>query len=71
MIGTMKVTAIIPDALIGEVKYYSHGKNITESMIIALKEWLGLKHLNDLNHQIENAPLEFSHRASKIRKNNR
>jgi len=67
----MKVTAIISDSLIEEVKYYSNGKNITESMTIALKEWLELQHLNDLNKQIENGPLEFSKRASEIRKNNR
>lgn len=35
----MKVTALIPDELIEKVKAKSGGKNITESLIIALNEW--------------------------------
>lgn len=67
----MKVTAIIPDGLVNEVKYYSKGKNITDSMIIALKEWLSLKHLTDLNSQVLAQPLEFEANASSIREANR
>ena len=67
----MKVTAIIPDNLVEEVKYYSKGKNITDSMIIALNEWIGLKHLHDLNNQVEEIPLQFEIDASAIRGSNR
>jgi len=67
----MKVTAIIPDNLVEEVRFYSKGKNITESMIIALNEWLGLKHLHDLNNQVEDTPLHFEIDASDIRGINR
>ena len=67
----MKVTAIIPDHLVEEVKYYSKGKNITDSMIIALNEWLGLKHLHDLNKEVEENPLQFETDASDLRGINR
>ncbi len=69
--GIMKVTAIIPDNLVEEVRFYSKGKNITESMIIALNEWLGLKHLHDLNNQVEDTSLHFEIDASDIRGINR
>ena len=67
----MKVTAIIPDGLVEEVKYYSKGKNITDSMIIALNEWLSLKHLSDLNAQVLSQPLEFDVSAAVLRDANR
>jgi hypothetical protein len=56
----MKVTAILPDDLIREVKHYAKGKNLTESIVIALKEWLDLKYIKELNKEIESDPLEFS-----------
>ncbi|GAG78241.1 unnamed protein product [marine sediment metagenome] len=43
MANRMKVTAIISDNLISEVKKYAKGKNLTESLTIALKEWLAKK----------------------------
>jgi hypothetical protein len=55
----MKVTAIIPDNLISEVKHYSNGKNITDSLIIALNEWVNLKRITELNDLIKKKPLEF------------
>ena len=55
----MKVTAIISDELIKEVKKLTKGKNITESVTIALKEWLALKKVKELNQVIREEPLEF------------
>ncbi|MCD4669977.1 MAG: hypothetical protein K8S14_05985 [Actinomycetia bacterium] len=55
----MKVTAIISDELIKEVKKLTQGKNITESVTIALKEWLALKKVKELNQIIREEPLEF------------
>ena len=55
----MKVTAIISDELIKEVKKLTRGKNITESITIALKEWLALKKVKELNQSIMEEPLEF------------
>ena len=56
----MKVTAILPDNLIKEVKEFAKGKNLTESLIIALKEWSNLRRVKELNKRIEKTPLEFS-----------
>jgi hypothetical protein len=55
----MKVTALIPDDLIVEVKHYAGGKNLAESLILALKEWAALKKIKELNKQISKRPLEF------------
>lgn len=69
----MKVTAFIPDNLISEVKTLSSGKNITESLIIALEEWISIKKLKTLNSKVKRSPLSFRQgfSASKIRKVNR
>ncbi|MBC8345234.1 MAG: DUF2191 domain-containing protein [Candidatus Marinimicrobia bacterium] len=55
----MKVTALIPEALIDEVKTLTHGKNITDSLIKALTEWVDIKKIHDLNLQVSEKPLEF------------
>jgi hypothetical protein len=72
----MKVTAILPDSLVSEVRQYSKGKNITDSLLnitdsllIALKEWLALRKVKELNRKVDKQPLEFdpSFRAEKAR----
>ena len=67
------MTAIIPDNLVKEVKQFSGGKNITESLIVALEEWLSLKKINDLNTEIKKKPLSFKKKfsASSVRSINR
>ena len=69
----MKVTAIIPNELIKEVKKLTKGKNITESVTIALKEWLALKKVKELNQVIREEPLEFDidFSAERARETNR
>jgi hypothetical protein len=69
----MKVTALIPDKIVNEVKKYSGGKNITESLVIALDEWVSLKKIKDLNKKIQDTPLVFisDFDAKKIRSLNR
>lgn len=69
----MKVTALIPDQLVNEVKKYSGGKNITDSLVIALGEWISLKKIKDLNSKIQDKPLEFNNNfnAKKLRSINR
>jgi len=73
IINRMKVTAIISDELIKEVKKLTGGKNITDSVTIALKEWLALKKVKELNHLIKEEPLEFDacFSAEKVRKTSR
>ncbi len=56
----MKVTAIISDELVSEVKRHARGKNLTESLTIALKEWLAAKKIKELNTMVKEAPLEFN-----------
>ena len=45
----MKVTALIPNDLVNEVKQYAGGKNLTECLIVALEEWISLKKITKLN----------------------
>ncbi|ADR20650.1 hypothetical protein MATR_17250 [Marivirga tractuosa] len=69
----MKVTALIPDKLIEKVKAKSGGKNITESLIIALNEYLNEKKVDDLIDQVNENPLVWNDKftADGIRKINR
>ncbi len=69
----MKVTAILPDDLINKVKHYSKGKNITESLIIALMDWIALQKIKELNKKMKKEPLKFKKdfSADKVRSINR
>ena len=69
----MKVTAIIPDQLIERVKHVSGGKNITESLLIALDEYLKQKEITYLMDQVKHDLLVFNEDATayNIRKVNR
>lgn len=55
----MKVTAIIPDALVNDVQRLARGKNLTESIVHALTEWAELQRIRELNRKIEERPLRF------------
>jgi hypothetical protein len=69
----MKVTAIISDQLIERVRRISGGKNITESLIIALEEYLKQKEISYLMDQVSSSSLMLNEDAIayKIRKINR
>lgn len=69
----MKVTALIPDGLVKEIKVYAHGKNLTESLILALTEWRDLQKIRELNEAVGKKPLEFveGFSAKKVRELNR
>ena len=69
----MKITVILPDDLIDEVKHYSKGKNITESLTIALKDWIALQKIKELNQTIKKYPMKFrkDFSADKVRSINR
>lgn len=69
----MKVTALIPDSLIKDVRKYSNGKNITDSLVIALEDWIALQKIKNLNSLVLADPLEFRKEfsADKIRNQNR
>ncbi len=55
----MKVTALIPDELIAEVRQTTGGKNITESLIIALEHYLRHKKLDGIIDEIDKEPMVF------------
>ncbi len=56
----MKVTAIIPDEILTDVQQYTEGRNLTDSLIKALTDWLYIKRIQKLNQEIKNEPLKFS-----------
>jgi hypothetical protein len=55
----MKVTAIIPDEIVSDVQEYTKGKNITDSIIKALSDWLYIKRIQKLNNEVRKEPLQF------------
>jgi len=69
----MKVTALIPDELVAEVRKLSGGKNITESLLIAIKFYIRTKNMEEAIKMVEEEPLQFREgfTAYGIRKINR
>lgn len=55
----MKVTAIIPDEIIDDVKKYTGGKNITDSLIRALNDYLYRQRINHLSNELQQNPIQF------------
>jgi hypothetical protein len=60
----MKVTALIPDNIVNDVKQYAGGKNLTECLIVALEDWISLKKIKELNQKIKSNPLKFTENFS-------
>jgi hypothetical protein len=69
----MKVTALIPDQLVQEIKDLAPARNLTESLITALQGWTSQKRLSLLHQRIKQTPLLFrpGFTAAKIRAINR
>jgi len=63
----MKVTALVPDDLIKDVQHFAMGGNLTESLLIALNEWVASRKLRSLGVEIRKQPLEFAPRFSAAR----
>ena len=55
----MKITALMPDDLIQNVKRLSGGRNVTESLLIALNDWTNQQKLKSLRERIARKPLRF------------
>jgi hypothetical protein len=66
----MKVTAIIADELINNVKAYTQSSTVTEAITVALKDWLDIYNIKELNRKITQKPV-FIKNGGKIRKVNR
>jgi len=67
----MKVTAILPNELVEGVQRAAKGRTITESLLIALSEWLAQKRIQELNRSVAKQPLDFTSTAAALRKINR
>ena len=70
IIHRMKVTAIIEDDLINNVKIYTRSSTVTQAITIALKDWLDNYKIKELNKKISQNPV-FIKNGKKIRKTNR
>jgi hypothetical protein len=57
MLYRMKVTAIIADDLINNVKAYTRSSTITEAITIALKDWVDIFNIRELNKKIIQNPI--------------
>ena len=66
----MKVTAIIDDDLVNTVKTYTKSSTITEAITIALKDWLDMYNIKELNQKISKKPI-FIDNGQYIREVNR
>ena len=55
----MKVTAIIPDQVIEDVREFTQGKNITDSLLKALNDWLYTKRIEKMNGIVKKDPIQF------------
>lgn len=55
----MKITALLPDDLVDEVRKLTKAKNTTESLISALSEWVAIQRIKELNKEVEQHPLVF------------
>ena len=66
----MKVTAIIDDDLVNNVRACTKSSTITEAITIALKDWLDIYHIKELNQKISQNPI-FIESGPKIREVNR
>jgi hypothetical protein len=70
MIYRMKVTAIIADDLVNNVKAYTRSSTVTEAITIALKDWLDVHKIKELNKQISQNPI-YINNGQQIREINR
>lgn len=56
----MKVTALLPEDLIREVRKASGGRNITESIRIALEDYISRQRLKKSMQKVKERPLKFT-----------
>jgi len=68
-----KVTALIPDELLRQVRKESGGKTITESLLIALSEFLEQRIIRNLHKEVKEESFQFQDgfSAYRVRKVNR
>jgi hypothetical protein len=67
----MKVTAIIDEKTIKDAMKYSKASTITETLKVALNEYIRLQKLKELNELVKKNPIHFEYTADEIRNLNR
>lgn len=69
----MKITALIPDPLIADLKHLAQGKTLTDSLVLALSEWTETRKSLLVADEVKARPLSFRRisRTSALRKTNR
>lgn len=69
----MKVTALLPDDLVQEVRKLTGGRNITESILIAMKDYIARQKIRKAIEKVREKPLQFREgfTAEKVRSLNR
>ena len=70
MFYRMKVTAIIADDLVNNVMTYTRSRTVTGAITIALKDWLDIYNIKELNKEVASNPILIKN-GHKIRKINR
>ncbi len=63
VVGTMKVTAILPDDLVADVRHLARGKTLTDSLRTALEDWTRNKRAVALARAVRKKPLIFTKNA--------
>jgi hypothetical protein len=56
----MKVTALLPDKLMADVRALADGRNTTDSLVIALQDWTRLQKIRRLASSVRKRPLAFA-----------
>jgi hypothetical protein len=56
----MEITAIIADELIDKVKAYTRSSTIPEAITIALKDWVNIYNIKELNKKIAQKPITIN-----------
>jgi hypothetical protein len=69
----MKLTALIPDQLLLDVKKRAGCATTTDCVIVALQEWVATKELEELSLELRKSPLMFQagFSAARVRAHNR
>ena len=66
----MEVTAVIPDDLINTVRKYTQSPTVTEAITVALRDWVDIHAVRELNREILQNPVHINN-GQQIRELNR
>lgn len=62
----MRVTVLISEDIIKDVARYAGGENLSESLAIALKDYVDRQRIKKLIRRVKKNPLKFSDDFNKI-----